>query len=174
MSKTGTAKGTQRKDLQPQTQPGDNSRYLRHALDIYNMEPIDISDPKQVEARIVEYFKYCVDHDMKAGQEGLCFALGITRQTFWNWASGNLRSETHLVPVKKAQAFLKMNWEQYMLNGKINPVAGIFLAKNQYGYTDKQELEVKPVSPMAEGLSTPEEIQKRYGQLPDYYEGAEE
>lgn len=53
-----------------------------------------------------------------------------------------------------------------MLNGKINPVAGIFLGKNNFGYTDKQELEVKPVNPMAEGLSTPEEIERKYAQLP--------
>lgn len=130
------------------------------------MEPIDISDSSQVERRMLEYFSYCAEKDMKVGQEGLCFALGITRQTFWNWVSGQYRSDTHLDVVKKAQAFLRMNWEQYMLNGKINPVAGIFLAKNQYGYTDKQELEVKPINPMTDGLSSPEEIAERYAELP--------
>lgn len=167
MVETGTTKGTKRNDLVPQTKPGDNSRYIKNALGIYNMAPIDVSDPKQVEQRVVEYFNYCAQNDMKVGQEGLCFALGISRQTFWNWASGQYRGSTHLDVVKKAQAFLRMNWEQYMLNGKINPVAGIFLAKNQYGYTDKQEFEIAPKNPMMEGLDTPEAIKEKYSELPD-------
>ena len=40
-------------------EPGENSRFVRHALVSWNMPPIDISDPKQVEQRIGEYFEYC-------------------------------------------------------------------------------------------------------------------
>ena len=35
-------------------------------------------------------------------------------------------------------------WENYMQNGKINPVSGIFLGKNNYGYQDKTEYVVTP------------------------------
>lgn len=163
----GTAKGTKRGDLVPQTKPGDNARYLKNAMGIYNMAAIDIADPKQVEERIVQYFKYCEENDMKVGQEGLCFALGISRQTFWNWANGQYRGNTHLDLVKKAQSFLRTIWEQYMLNGKINPVAGIFLAKNQYGYADRQELEITPKNPMTDGLNTPAAIEEAYAMLPE-------
>ena len=38
------------------TEPGDNARYLRYAMASWDLPPIDISDPKQVEHRIVEYF----------------------------------------------------------------------------------------------------------------------
>ena len=31
-----------------------------------------------------------------------------------------------------------------MLNGKVNPVSGIFLGKNHFGYTDKQEFTLRP------------------------------
>lgn len=54
-----------------------------------------------------------------------------------------------------------------MLNGKLNPVTGIFLGKNCYGYKDKQELEIAPRSPIMEGLSTPEMIAAKYAELPD-------
>jgi hypothetical protein len=35
-------------------------------------------------------------------------------------------------------------WENYMQNGKINPVSGIFLGKNNFGYQDKQEMVITP------------------------------
>ena len=35
-------------------------------------------------------------------------------------------------------------WEQYMSSGKINPVSGIFLGKNNYGYQDKTEYVLTP------------------------------
>ena len=46
-------------------EPGDNARYLRHALAAWDLPPIDISDPAQVEQRIKEYFAHCVQDDMK-------------------------------------------------------------------------------------------------------------
>jgi hypothetical protein len=39
-----------------------------------------------------------------------------------------------------------------MQNGKINPVAGIFLSKNWYGYKDAQEIKVEPTSPLGQAL----------------------
>ena len=35
-------------------------------------------------------------------------------------------------------------WETYMSSGKINPVSGIFLGKNNYGYQDKTEYVLTP------------------------------
>ena len=37
-----------------------------------------------------------------------------------------------------------------MQNGKINPVAGIFLMKNNMNYTDQQEVVLKPDNPLGE------------------------
>ena len=38
-----------------------------------------------------------------------------------------------------------------MQNGKINPVSGIFLLKNNFGYQDKQEVVVTPNNPLGDG-----------------------
>ena len=46
---------------QENVQPGDNSRYLRHALATLNLPPIDIANPVQVAARIEWYFGHCID-----------------------------------------------------------------------------------------------------------------
>ena len=39
---------------------------------------------------------------------------------------------------------MEVLWENYSQNGKINPVMGIFLGKNNYGYQDKTEYVVTP------------------------------
>ncbi len=33
-------------------------------------------------------------------------------------------------------------WEDYMLNGQINPVSGIFLGKNNFGYRDQVDYQI--------------------------------
>ena len=55
-------------------------------------------------------------------------------------------------------------WENYMQNGKINPVAGIFLGKNNFGYQDKSEYILTPNTRDDSDYSA-EEIKQRY--LPD-------
>lgn len=123
-------------------EPGDNTRYLRNALAIWDLPPIDISDEKQVEERIKWYFQKCMEDDVKPGVVGLSNALGVTRDTLWDWKCGNTRAGTHSDVVKKAYGILEQMWEDYMQNGKINPVSGIFLGKNHFGYKDQTELKV--------------------------------
>ena len=59
---------------------------------------------------------------------------------------------------------MEILWEKYMQNGKINPVSGIFLGKNNFGYVDKQEHVVTPTFNSDSDYSA-EDIKKRY--LPD-------
>lgn len=124
--------------------PGDNSRYLRHAMTTMSLPPIDISDAAQVEERVMWYFGHCADNDMKPTVKGLCNSLGIHRDTIHTWKTGEARAGTHRDIVLKAYDMLEELWEDYMLNGKINPVSGIFIGKNHFGYADKQEYVVTP------------------------------
>lgn len=66
--------------------------------------------------------------------------------------------------VKKAYTFMEQNWEDYMQNGKINPVAGIFLGKNNYGYQDKTEYVITPNQ--GEQEYSQDDIRKRLGLPP--------
>ena len=144
---------------------GDNSKYLRHALTTLGMPPIDISDAAQVEERINWYFLHCADNDMKPTVMGMCNALGISRNTLRTWYNEDFRSKTHTPIVKKAYAALEELWEDYMLNGKINPVSGIFLGKNNFGYQDKQEYVVTPNT--SNDYVDVETIEQKYAELPE-------
>lgn len=156
-----------RADHQLQTDPGDNSKYIRHALATLNLPPIDISNPAHVEDRINWYFYHCIDSDMKPTVNGMCNALGIHRDTLHSWRVGEHRPDSHQAIVLRAYRLLEELWEDYMQNGKINPVAGIFLAKNMFvGYSDKQEVVVTPNAPQLSGADY-ETIEAKYAELPD-------
>jgi len=49
-----------------------------------------------------------------------------------------------------------------MLNGKINPVSGIFLGKNHYGYVDKVDYVVQAKPTMSE-----DDLLDRYLEMKD-------
>lgn len=156
--------------MQMQLAPGEMGKMVQAQLDVASLPPIDTTDPKQVEQRTDEYFKLCVIHEMKPGMAGWALALGVTSETLRTWGKGEHRNDGRSATIKRGKALLEALWEQYMLNGKINPVTGIFIAKNNYGYRDVQEVEVTPANPLRDGLQTPAEIEARYNELPDVEE----
>lgn len=132
--------------------PGDNARYVGHALACWNLPPLNLDDDDAVAERIQWFFKHCIEDDMKPTVTGLANALGVSRQTLYDWSKGRRRGEKsdRADLIKRAYDLLAELWEDYMLNGKVNPVSGIFLGKNHFGYTDKQELAVSPSNPLGE------------------------
>lgn len=130
------------------TKPGDNARYLRYALASLDLPPIDISDPKQVEKRIYEYFNFCIENDRKPNIKGLGNWLGVDATTVNSWRRGEYRSDTHSPVIKKALDILEEMWWDYGQNGKCNPTSWIFIGKNAFGMRDETQVVVTPNNPM--------------------------
>ena len=132
---------------------GDNNKFTSVSLQLLNLPKIDLHDPEAVQVRLNEYFNLMAEKDMKPTVAGIAMALGTTRQTLWaiknNQPMGgygnlpNMPSQTTDL-IKKAYLLMENLWESYMLNGKINPVSGIFLGKNNFGYQDKTEYVLTP------------------------------
>lgn len=146
------------------TEAGDNTKYLSHALAVRSMPPIEIADPVQVQNRINEYFALCVQNDMKPSATGFRNALRVAKSTLWEWRQGNYRKGTHQAIICEAYDVLEALWEDYMQNGKINPVSGIFLGKNNFGYQDKQEY---VLTPNQKETVDPSTIEAKYKELPE-------
>ncbi len=140
------------KFAQPDVEAGDNAKFLGVSMQLFNLEPIDLHNPKDVNARLNEYFRIYAEADLKPTVAGMAMALGIDRRRLWEIKSGNYHTSKELegLPtyttdcIKKAYAILENQWENYMQQGKINPVSGIFLAKNNFGYRDQQEMVLTP------------------------------
>ena len=146
--------------------PGENARFVRHALVSWNLPPIDISDPKQVENRIGEYFEYCINNDRRPQIVGMCNWLGISRDTLNQWENGNTRGATHTDIVKKARCLIEEMWADMMMTGKINPASGIFLSKNWFNYKDVADVVVTPNNPL-QGMSADDARKRLAEAIPD-------
>ena len=141
--------------------PSDMSRYIKQARSAVDLPEIDISDISQVKDRLEWYFDECENSGLKPTMMGMCNALGVSRQTMYNWGHGEYRSGTHLRTIQKYLNMLEEIWEMEMVEGKINPIVGIFLGKNHFGYADKQELELSPKDPLGD-RTDPKVLEERY------------
>jgi len=150
----------------PDVEPGDNTKFLSHAMQIMNLPPIDRRDPEQVRARLHLYFELCVENDVKPTVKGFLNALKLPRTTLWEWKQGNFRAETHQAIILEAYDMLEALWEDYMMNGKINPVSGIFLGKNNFGYQDKQEYVLTPNQTTIPEIDA-KLLEDKYSELPE-------
>ena len=153
-----------------QLDPGENTKYLNHSLAMMKWKQPDMKSVEAVQERMMNYFQLCADNDMKPSFAGMALAFGVDRTTMWKWCSGGgdikpLAPEIRNT-LKKGQQILNAQMEDYMQNGKINPVSGIFLMKNNMGYTDQQEVVLRPDSPLGE-KADPEALKRKY--LEDAY-----
>ncbi len=139
----------------------DMSRFIRQARESVELPEIDISDPEQVQNRINWYLDRCESNGLKPTILGLCNVLGIDRKTLYRWSAGIDRASTHQKMIVRYKNLLEELWEMEMLEGKINPVVGIFIGKNHFGYVDKQDIVVTPNNPF--GDTTPvAELEEKY------------
>ena len=151
-------------------EPGDNSKYLMVSLELANLPDIDLNEPEQVRDRLNKYFEIYAQNDMKPTVAGLGLALnGMDKRRLWEIKVGALKGGTTewnlptltLELIQKAYKILENQWENYMQNGKINPVSGIFLGKNNFGYQDKTEYVVTP-NVNTDSDYNADDIKKRY------------
>lgn len=169
------------------TEPGDNAKFIQNAMTLGALPKIDLNDSEAVAKRITEYFQIQFECDLKPTVSGLGLALGLSRQRLWEIKTGNYHTSRALseLPtasteaIKKGYEYMEILWENYMQNGKINPVSGIFLGKNNFGYTDKQEHVITPNTNSDSEYNT-DDIKQRYltdsptiEQLPDFSDSEE-
>lgn len=136
-------------------QAGDNAKYMNHNLQLAYMDKIDSNDPMEVENRVIDYFKLCEANDVKPSYAGFSLALGVNRSTLSQWLSGRIRKPREVVEIlEKAYAILNAQMEDYMQDGKIPTVNGIFLMKNNLGYRDQTNVVISPQEHQEEDIQT--------------------
>ena len=150
---------------------GDNAKIMSINIALFNMQDIDMTDAQAVTNRLGEYFALYEQADLKPTVAGMAIALnGMSRQTLTAIAhdrvTGSTGYKSALPPevtaiIKKAYKMMENMWETYMNSGKINPVSGIFLGKNNYGYQDKTEYVLTPNTQNDSDYDA-EDIRQRY------------
>ena len=154
----------------PNAKPGDMTKYLNLNTELFNLPDIDLRNTDEVSNRLNEYFNIYAKYDTKPTVAGMATALGMSRQRLHSIATdsdGGGTGYKNNLPravsdtIKKAYILLENMHESYMMDGKVNPVTGIFMAKNHYGYVDKTEHVVTPNQRSEEEYSA-DEIRQRY------------
>jgi hypothetical protein len=150
---------------------GDNTKFMEVQMVLFNMPNIDLDNVEEVQQRLNDYFALYTSRDMKPTVAGMALCLnGMNRRTLWaivnDAPTGGAGYKTALPSdvahaIKKAYFLLENLWESYMNSGKVNPVAGIFLGKNNYGYQDKTEYVLTPNQQNDNDYSA-DEIRERY------------
>ena len=148
--------------MQVQTEPGDNRKYILHSLRLADLPKVDMDNVVDVTQRIFDYFTICSEDDMNPSFAGLALAMDIDRRRLWEIREGKMGKNAAVSDtIKKAMKILDLQMVDYMQNGKINPVSGIFLMKNNFGYADKQEVVLTPNNPLGDTKDT-KELEERY------------
>ena len=110
---------------------------------------IDQRDPNVldiVKTHCEEYRKLCSEYGILPSWEGIALALGITRQKCTQWLNGT----TQWAKDAGVTEYLQKEWSWInnilvtsMQQGRIDKITGIFLAKNNFLYTNEDPKENK-------------------------------
>lgn len=125
---------------------------IEFSMMLFNLPDIDTNNAEQVQRRLSEYFGLCVQYETKPSFAGMAAALGVERTILWKWCNDMVPSKPQGVvnSVKKAREMLNSMLENWMQNGQVNPVVGIFLGKNNFNYADKTEVVLTPNNPLGD------------------------
>lgn len=133
-----------------------NAKLLEHAFKYWNV-PMAKTDEEIVQ-RVEFYLNDCYKNQLKPTIEGCALAIGVTTQTFHKWSENEIKLEFDRADVAKRVRQLLADFDANLLiNGKMNPVAYIFRAKNYYGMKDQTESVVKHENNLGD-KKTPDEL----------------
>lgn len=139
-------------------------------------EPLDTTDIAEMERRFAHYLEMCAEWGMKVGNQAAYAAIGIDKNTAWDWANKVVGNPARSTFIKKVQQICALYREGLMEDGKVNPVTGIFWQKNYDGLKDQSEVVLTPNNPLGEAQNA-EQLKQKYLESADIVqelpEGAE-
>lgn len=114
--------------------------------------PKKYTEVKLMQQKIEKYFNECEKKNEPYTITGLCLALDICRDTLLEYAKSEEFSDT----IKKAKLKVENYLEKHLITDS-STTGIIFNLKNNFGWTDKQQLEHSgSINNPFEGLSTEE------------------
>ncbi len=140
----------------------ENTKVIQYALDIFNSDIPDLSDSKQVEYAINNYFTNCINKGLRPGNLGLYASLGLDKRQVFELIHGRITkgaSVDSIELIKKACKTLSSIREMLGSQGKLNPATLIFWQKNFDGLEDVQRIDIDANTQPKPEKST-EEIKK--------------
>jgi len=120
---------------------------------IGNDNALKYKNIEDLQKGIDKYFQECDVKEKPYTMSGLALSLGIDRKTLINYSE----RDSYSTLIKKAKQKVECQLEENALMGKSNSTFTIFNLKNNYGWQDKTEMEIRKdpiedLTPLAELL----------------------
>lgn len=108
---------------------------------------------EEMEKDIEKYFQECDEKEKPYTMSGLAYSLDMDRRSLLNYS----KDEMFFPTIKKAREKVEQQLEENALMGNANATFTIFNLKNNFGWQDKTEVEVRKdpiedLTPLAELL----------------------
>ena len=129
--------------------------------------PVDWGDAGCIRNRVADYFRIMSETNCRPTVSGLAMAFGIRKERLYDLRRGLIRKQFKAITpegleeIHKAYDMLAMLYESYLMNDDINPMVGVFVGTNMYGYTNASKVEVTPTLE-AENNPSAEAIRLKY------------
>lgn len=137
-----------------------NERNIRFRIAITPPTRADSKDIPEMRERFSNYLEKCIEYGFSPGNANAYYAIGINQQTAYAWEHGHARQELKDF-ILQVKDFCAASREQMMIEGKMNPVVGIFHQKNYDGFVDQKE-HVFTTNNALGDTANEEELKKRY------------
>lgn len=112
-----------------------------------------------VQERLNLFFDLCRMNGEFPTVEKMALALGVHRQTVWEWENQTKYPDI-AYSIKQAKEAIHALEAYLVSTGRMHPTAYIFRAKNNYGMKDQQDVVVTPNNPLG-NIEKPDEIAER-------------
>ena len=98
--------------------------------------PKKYKNAEDMQTKINKYFDRCDEEELPYTIEGLSYALDLDRKSIINYS----KDKEFFHTIKRAKAKVLFRLQELALAGKTNASVTIFNLKNNYDYSDKQEI----------------------------------
>ena len=158
---TGQASGSGSVNMERAT-TGKRVEIANHIGDVlYWYKRPRVTSPEDCATRLNEYFDYCYTTGSIPTWEEVALALGTSVNGLADWERKNKMGPAIAQLVAEARTVLSAVDAKLASTGAVYNQVYIFRAKNFYGLSDRQDVQVTSTNPLLTATD-PAEIQKRY------------
>ena len=135
VSETALALDKERRDA--------NERHINHTESLAMMPRLEVWDVESIGRRTMEYLNKCKEDGVRVNLSAYALSLGTTPDGLNELVSDKRLTDETRAALLKGISMVEAIMIEMMMEQRINPVTGIFLLKNHFGYKDQSEISFK-------------------------------
>ena len=120
-----------------------NVRHIDHTMGLAMMKPLKTWDANHIGKRTMEYLDKCKEDGVRVNLTSYALALGTTPDGLNEMMYDKARTQETRNAIQKGVSMIEAIMLEMMSEQRINPVTGIFMLKNHFGYKDQSEISFK-------------------------------